>query len=122
MRDLINGTIGFVGRTPWSAAGPPAGFRNPLKYFGRQVKADEGVRPTSTTLRGYRAVPRSSRIADETASGFSRGRKCPAPSMTRRATSDVKEARSAGEESADGRAIPSLAPYKTIVGTEIFGR
>src|ERR1700722_9470211 len=47
----------FVGRTPWSAAGPLAGFRNPLKQRGRQVKAAEGVgrgpgvRPTNPIVQ-----------------------------------------------------------------------
>ena len=40
--------------------------------------------------------------------------------MTRRATSAGKSARSAGE-SAGGRATPSSAPYKTMVGGLDFG-
>src|SRR5215475_5846588 len=52
---------------------------------------------------------KTSRIAAETASGFSLGRKWPAPAMTRRAISIGNCTRSLGF-SAAGRAIPSSAP------------
>ncbi len=48
--------------------------------------------------------------AADTASGFSRGMKCPTPAMTRRARRETNASRSAGGESAGGRAIPSSAP------------
>ena len=52
----------------------------------------------------------SSSRAPETASGFSRGRKCPAPGMTRLAISLVNTASSAGDAPGAGLTISS-APY-----------
>jgi len=71
---------------------------------------------SAATSLSYRVAASSSSIADDTASGFSLGMKCPTPGTTRRATSDVNDARSAGGDSVDGRAIPSSAPYRVIEG------
>src|SRR5262249_48358332 len=85
------------------------------------------------SVRGFRATVRekmrpdsqawlnNSINADDTASGFSRGRKCPAPATIRRLTSFGNCTLSA-LSSVDGRARASSAPYKRIVGTSIFGR
>src|SRR5580700_9975254 len=64
----------------------------------------------------YRPFSRSFSIADDTPSGLSRGRKCPAPGYTSRATREVNDARSTAE-SGGLSATPSFAPYRTIEGT-----
>jgi FAD binding domain in molybdopterin dehydrogenase len=57
----------------------------------------------------YLVESSNSSMADDTTPGFSRGKKCPAPATTRRATRAVNDARSAGV-SAGGAPRPSSAP------------
>lgn len=54
--------------------------------------------------------------AVDTAFGFSRGRKCPAPGYTSLAAREANDARSTAA-SGGLSATPSLAPYRTIEGT-----
>src|SRR5205085_11822148 len=80
-----------------------------------------GLEPQEAQEAQKSAQASTSSRADETASGFSRGRKWPASLITRRAINFENCTRSFGF-SAAGRAIPSSAPYSVITGTLTLGR
>src|SRR5262245_2744451 len=96
------------------------GARNGRSYVGNRLRF-EGLGHHNNGQEGAQHHVKSSRIADDTASGFSRGKKWPAPAITRRAANAGIWFRSLAF-SGTGRAIPSSAPYKVITGTFIFGR
>jgi hypothetical protein len=70
---------------------------------------------------GYFVAPSTSSSAEATASGFSCGTKCPAPSTMRLSMSFGSVVRSAAVISADGCPNPSSPPCTAIVGTETAG-
>src|SRR5262245_59062333 len=94
--------------------------RNGRSYVGNRLRF-ECLSYDNDRQESAQHQVKSSRIADDTASGFSRGKKCPAPAMIRRAANAGIWFRSLAF-SGTGRAIPSSAPYKVITGTFIFGR
>jgi hypothetical protein len=81
-------------------------LRNLFQRAGR-IESSHTKWPTMTHT--YRASARSFSNADDTTSGFSRGRKCPAPGTISRATSEANNPRSTAEYGGLS-ATPSFAP------------